>query len=165
MKINFKLLQILTMSLLNVKHQGESSNQLAFHLSAYTYLWKLLRAKFQKHKKYKLTVWIIQSLILMIRITCKGKWMSWLGCTRRCKKNRKQYHIQNQSKFLPCYLINGLECTVQNILISLNTLFELHMKSKTVGETLAKPALEKRKSYHHWNASSSNKRFWRSQFH
>ena len=27
-------------------------------------------------------------------------------------------------------LINGLECTVQNILISLNTLFEIHMKSK-----------------------------------
>ena len=25
---------------------------------------------------------------------------------------------------------NGLECTAQNILISLNTLFELHMKSK-----------------------------------
>ena len=56
--------------------------------------------------------------------------MSWLGCTRQCKKNRKQHHIQNQSKFLPWYLINGLECTVQNILISLNTLFELHMKSK-----------------------------------
>ena len=33
-------------------------------------------------------------------------------------------------KFLPWYLINSLECTVQNILISLNTLFELHMKSK-----------------------------------
>ena len=28
------------------------------------------------------------------------------------------------------YLINDLECTVQNILMSLNTLFELHMKSK-----------------------------------
>ena len=28
----------------------------------------------------------------------------------------------------PWYLINGLECTVQNILMSLNTLFELHMK-------------------------------------
>ena len=28
------------------------------------------------------------------------------------------------------YLINGLECTVQNILMSLNHLFELHMKSK-----------------------------------
>ena len=25
---------------------------------------------------------------------------------------------------------NGLKCTAQNILISLNTLFELHMKSK-----------------------------------
>ena len=43
------------------------------------------------------------------------------------KKILKQHHIQNQSKFLPWYLINDLECTVQNILISL---FELHMKSK-----------------------------------
>ena len=56
--------------------------------------------------------------------------MSWLGCTRQCKKNRKQHHIQNQSKFLPWYLINGLECTVQNIVIYLNILYELHMKSK-----------------------------------
>ena len=46
------------------------------------------------------------------------------------QKKLKQHHIQNQSKFLPWHLINGLECTVQNILISLNTLFELHMKSK-----------------------------------
>ena len=38
--------------------------------------------------------------------------------------------FQNKSKFLPWYLINGLECPVQNILISLNTLFELHTKSK-----------------------------------
>ena len=29
-KINFNLLQILTMNSLNVKHQGKSSNQLAF---------------------------------------------------------------------------------------------------------------------------------------
>ena len=64
--------------------------------------------------------------------------MSWLGCTRQCKKNATSYstsysvqhHIQNQSKFLPLYLINGSEYTVQNILISLNTLSELHMKSK-----------------------------------
>ena len=130
MKINFKLLQVLSMSLLNAKHQWKSSNQLAFHLSAYPYLRKLLRATFQKHKKYKLTVWIIQSLILMIKMTCKRKWMSWLGCTRQCKKNWKQHRIQNQSKFLPWYLINGLEGIVQNILISLDTLFELHMKSK-----------------------------------
>ena len=37
-KINFNLLKILTMNSLNVKHQAKSSNQLAFHLSAYTYL-------------------------------------------------------------------------------------------------------------------------------
>ena len=125
-KTKFNLLPIMTMNSLNVKHQGKSSNQLEFHLSAYTHLWKLSRAIFQKHKKYKLTVWIIQSLIPMII----RKWMFWLGCTRQCKKNRKQHHIQNQSKFLPWYLINGLECTVQNILDSFNTLFELHIKSK-----------------------------------
>ena len=55
---------------------------------------------------------------------CKDKVL--LG-TVQCKKNGKQYHIQNQSKFLTWYLINGLECTAQNILISS---FEPHMKSK-----------------------------------
>ena len=40
-KINLNLLKILTMNSLNVKHQGKGSNQLAFHLSAYTHLWKL----------------------------------------------------------------------------------------------------------------------------
>ena len=37
-KINFNLLQILTMNSLDVKHQGKSSNQLAFHLPVYTHL-------------------------------------------------------------------------------------------------------------------------------
>ena len=60
-------------------------------------------------KKYKLTVWIIQNLILTIKMTCTRKWISWLGCTRQCKNNRKQLHIQNQPKFLPWYLMNGLE--------------------------------------------------------
>ena len=44
------------MNTLNVKHQGKTSNQLSFHLSAYAHLRKLQRAIFQKHKKYKLTV-------------------------------------------------------------------------------------------------------------
>ena len=34
--------------------------------------------------------------------------------------------------------MNGLESTVQNIIMSLNTLCELHMKSKNVGGVLAK---------------------------
>ena len=37
-KIKYSLLQILTMNSLNVKHQGESCNQSAFHLPAYTHL-------------------------------------------------------------------------------------------------------------------------------
>ena len=65
--------------------------------------------------------------------------MTWLGCTRQCKKNLKQHHIQNKSKFLPWYLIKGLEYTAQNILMSLNTFSELHIKSRI----LAKPAPKK----------------------
>ena len=37
-KINFNLLQRLTMNSLNVKHKEKSSNQLAFHLAVYTHL-------------------------------------------------------------------------------------------------------------------------------
>ena len=37
-KKNFNLLQILTMNSLNVKRQEKTSNELAFHLSAYTHL-------------------------------------------------------------------------------------------------------------------------------
>ena len=51
-----------------------------------------------------------------------------------------------KSKFLLWYLINGLKCSVQNILMSLNTLFELHMKSKKVGGILAEPAPKKGKT-------------------
>ena len=37
-QIKFNLLQILKTNSVNVKHQGKSSNQLEFHLSAYTHL-------------------------------------------------------------------------------------------------------------------------------
>ena len=40
--------------------------------------------------------------------------------------------------------MNGLECTVQNVLMSLNTLQILH-EIKNVGGIIAKPALEKGK--------------------
>ena len=58
----------------------------------------------------------------------------------------KTVSYSEKSKFLLWYLINGLECTVPNILMSLNTLFELHMKSKKVGGILAKPAPKKGKT-------------------
>ena len=149
---------------MNMKHQEKSSNQLTFYLPANIHLWKLERAIFQKHKKYKLSVWKIPSLILMIKMIWKRKWLTWLGCTRQCKKNWRQHHIQNKSKFVTWYLINGLECTVQNILMSLNTLFELRMKSKSRWN-FSKTCSHKIKIYRHWSTSSGNKRLWRWQFH
>ena len=79
------------------------------------------------------TSWLFErfNLILMIKMIWNRKWMTWLGCTRQCKKNWNLDHIYNKSKFLPWYQINGLECTVPNILTSLNILFELHVKSKS----------------------------------
>ena len=76
------------------------------------------------------TSWKIESLILIIKMIWRRKWITCLCYTRQWKKNQKQHHIQNKSKFLHWYLINGLECTVQNILMSLNTLLELQMKPK-----------------------------------
>ena len=72
--------------------------------------------------------------------------MTQLRCTRQCKKNCKQHHIQNKFKFLPWQLINGLECTVQNILKSLNTLLELQMKSKKYVEFQQNLLLKKGKA-------------------
>ena len=72
--------------------------------------------------------------------------MPCLGCTRQCKKSGKQHHIQNQFKFLLWCLINGLECTVKYILISLNTLFELHMKSEKLVKYQQNLLLKKRKA-------------------
>ena len=137
---------------------------MAFHLPAYTHLQKLSRAMFHKHKKYKLTVWLIQILILMIKMTGKRKWMSWLGCTRQCKKNEKQHHIQNQSKFLPWCLINGLECTVHEYFNILEYLVWTSHEIKKIRWNISKTCSWKKKSYHHWNTSPSSKRFWRWKF-
>ena len=128
-KINFNLLQILTMNSLNVKHQGKSSNQLAFHMSAYTHLWNL---KSNISEVYKIQVDCLKDSELDIydKSDIKEKINDLVRLQRQCKKNWKQHHIQNKAKLWPCYLIHGLKCTVENILMSLNTLFKLHMKSK-----------------------------------
>ena len=46
------------------------------------------------------------------------------------KELKTASYSEQNLKFLPWYLINGLKCTIKNILLSLNTLFELRMKSK-----------------------------------
>ena len=61
----------------------------------------------------------------------------------------KQHHIKNKCTLLPWLLIYGLECTVQNILMLLNTLFEPHMKSKKQVEYKGNMLLKSEKNYHH----------------
>ena len=64
----------------------------------------------------------------------------------KAMQEKKQHHFRTKSKLLPWYLINGFECTVQNILMSFNTLFELHMKSKTQVEYQQNLLLKKGKT-------------------
>ena len=46
------------------------------------------------------------------------------------KKLKRTSYSEQIQILIHCCLINGVERTVQNILMSLNTLFELHTKSK-----------------------------------
>ena len=141
-KINLNLFQMLTINSLNVKHQGKSSNQLAFHLSAYTHLWTIKRAIIQKHKKYNLTVWKIQSLMLMIKMLRKRKWMKLLTLVPDTWS--QMYCSEYFDVFeYPAWTWHKIN------------------KSRWI---LSKPAPRKRKNYHQWNTSSGNKLLWRWQF-
>ena len=102
------------------------------------------------------TRWLLERFRVWFLIW-KRKWMTWLGSMRQFNKNWKQHHIQNKSKFLLWYLINGLKCVVENILMSLNTWLKSH-EIKNVGGILVKLTPKKMKNYHHWNLSSSKKR-------
>ena len=46
-----------------------------------------IKSDISKDTKYTLTVWKIQSLILMVKVTCKRKRISWLGYMRQFKNN------------------------------------------------------------------------------
>ena len=51
------------------------------------------------------------------------------------------------------YLINSLECVIQNILISLNALFKLHTATlkELLDQELRKHEDDRKISYCHWN--------------
>ena len=53
----------------------------------------------------------------------------WLQ--KAMQEELKTAPYSEQIQILTWYLINFLKCTVEDTLMSLNTLFELHMKSKT----------------------------------
>ena len=69
-----------------------------------TCIYETLKSNISEAYKVQVDCFKIHSLILMIKMMWKRKWMTWLGGARQCKENWKQYHIQNKSKFLPWYL-------------------------------------------------------------
>ena len=53
-----------------------------------------------KERYFKLTVWKIQGLILMIKMIWKRKLMSWLGCMKQCKIKLKTGSYSEQIQIL-----------------------------------------------------------------
>ena len=92
-----------------------------------TCIYETLKSNISEAYKVQVDCFKIHSLILMIKMMWKRKWMTWWGNVRKIK-NSIIFRI-NPSSYIGnwhCFVTG----TVQNILMSLNTLPELHMKSK-----------------------------------
>ena len=111
---------------MNVKHQEKTSNQLAFQA-----FMKTLKSDISEAYKVQVDCLKDAESAFYDKNDMKEKVNDLIRLLKATQeKLKKQHHIQNKSKFIPWYLINSFECTVQTFLMSLNTLFELHMKSK-----------------------------------
>ena len=89
--------------------------------------------------KYKLTVWKI--LIFLIKMIWKRMWMTWLGCTRQCKKNWNSIiYRTNPNSYLGTWMYCSEYFNVFEYLVG--TSHEI----KKVGVILGKPAPKKGKS-------------------
>ena len=129
-KINFNLLQILKMNLLNAKHQRRSSQSVGISpLSLHAFM-KTLKSNISGAYKVQVDCLKDSESDSYDKNYMKEKLDDLVRLHEAMQEKLKQHHIQNKSKFLSSYLINGLKCTVQNILMFLNILFELHMESK-----------------------------------
>ena len=97
------------MNSLNFKHQGKSSNGIS-PVSLHAFM-KTLKTNISEAQKVQIDCLNNLESDSYDKNDMQRKCMSWLGYTREFKKNLKQRHIPIQSKLLPWYLINGLECT------------------------------------------------------
>ena len=114
--------------------------------------------------KYRLTVWKIKNMLLMIKSDMREKVNDLVRLHEAMQgKLKTASHSEQIQIFL---LVPGKwsrmhsskYCNVFEYLV-----WTSHQTKKS-GETLATPATKKKKNYHHWNTSSGNKRFWRWQF-
>ena len=164
-KINFNLLQILTMNSLNVKHQGKiASNQLAFHLSAYNHLWKLLKSNISEAYKVQVDSLKDSESNFYDKYDMKEKVNDFVRLYEAMKQEFKtaSYSIQIQNLTLvPCKWSQIYCWEYFNVFEYL--VWTSH-EIKKVGGILSKLASKKMKNYHHWNTSSGNKCLWRWQF-
>ena len=129
-KINFNLFQILKMNLLNAKHQRRSFQSIGIApLSLHAFM-KTLKCNISGACKVQVDCLKGSESDSYDKNDMKEKLNDLVRLHEAMQEKLKQHHIQSKSKFLPWYLINDLKCTVHNILMFLNILFELHKESK-----------------------------------
>ena len=151
------------MNSLDVKHQGKNSKQLAFHSSDYTHLWNFKEEYFRRIKstRYKLTVWIIQESDPYDKNGMQQKVNVLVRLHKAMQEKSKTASYLEPIQILTLVPDKWSRLYCLEYFNILEYLVWTSHEIKKVDEILAKPAPEKRKSYHHRNTSSSNKRFWR----
>ena len=92
----------MTMNSLNAKHQEKKLQSIDISPVSLHVFMKTLKSNISEAYKVHLDcLKNSESDSYDKKEIMKEKVNDWLGCTRQCKKNRKQHHIQNKSKFLP----------------------------------------------------------------
>ena len=123
--------------------------------------------KEQYFRSMQNTSWLFEkfrAMILLKKMILNRKWMIWLGCTSKCKKNWKQHHIEHEPKFLPWLTLvpdKWSQAYCSEYFNVFEYLIGTSHEIKTVGGILAKPTPIKRINFQHWNTSSGNRRLWR----
>ena len=116
------LLQVLTMDSRNVKHQGNGSNQ-SCQVARINENFKKQNVRSIQSPSWLFERFRVWFRVLIIKMIWKRKWI------RLHLALREKLKTASDSKQIQILTLVP-ECTVQNILTSLNTLLQLHMKSK-----------------------------------
>ena len=159
-KINFNLLQILTMNSLNVKHQRKSFSQLAFHLSAHTLLWKLIS------EVYKGQVDCLKDSESdsYDKNDMKQKMNDLVRLYEAMQEKLKTVSYSEQIQILTFIPDKWSQMYCSDYFNVFEYLVWTSHEIEKVGGILAKTAPKKWKNYHHWSSLSGNKRLWQWQF-
>ena len=138
------------MNSLNVKHQGKGSNQLAFSLSAYTHAFMVtLKNDISDECKVQVDCLKDSESNYYDKNDMKGKVNDLVRLHKVIQENLKTASYSEQIQILTLVPEKWSQMYCSEYFNIFEYLVLTSHEIKKLGEILAKPAPEKRKSYHH----------------